>query len=572
MTQLFARLERGQSSDRFILKALFFAAISIALLLLITLSQNAATVVPVVGGTLQEGIVGVPRFANPVLASTRADQDVVALVYSGLMRVSATGAMEPDIAESVSVSDDGRTYQITLRRDITFHDGHPLTAEDVAFTIGLIQNPDLKSPLRGTWNDVSVNVLGEYDLEIVLEEPYAPFKDNFTLGIMPKHLWKDLVIEQLPFSQYNTEPIGSGPFSITNISYDQTGLINKYTLESFDEARTTPNLATIELHFFPNETSLAEAVRAGTITATAYLPTNELKHLPSDEFSIMEAPLPRLFAVFFNQNRSPITRDAAARSALSAAVDRSALVSTVVHGYGIPTAHPIILDQPVLSSAEASLITTDEALQTAETILRDGGWTKNSLGLWEKRIAGNAETLRVTIRTSNAPLFDAIVSEITERWRALGVEVEVEKFEQTDLVQSVIRPREFEALLFGIDQNRTEDLYPFWHSSQKSDPGLNVAQYTNIAVDRLLEDARVTKDDVEREKILREVADRITAETPAVFLFAPTIPYVVATTVTTTPLPPIRRPSDRFATVTSWYTKTDALWPFFTDTARTAQN
>jgi peptide/nickel transport system substrate-binding protein len=569
MDRLLHRLERGAISDRVILKTLFFAGLAVTLLLLITLSRQYAAVVPVAGGDVREGIVGIPRFINPALAVTRADQDVVALVYSGLLRLDDDGTLIPDVAESIQVSDDGRTYSVTLRKNVTFHDNTPLTAEDVTFTIGLIQDAELKSPLRGVWNDVSVNVLSEYDLEITLEEAYAPFNENFTLGIMPKHLWKDVPVEQLPFSQYNTEPIGSGPFMVSDVGRDTAGLINRYTLARFPGAQKIPNLSSIELVFYQNEDDLTRALKDGDIHSTAYLPTHIVSTINPEQYEIIEAPLPRLFGVFFNQNRSVIARDRAVREALAAAIDREALVTEILHGYGIPTATPIaptttMLDWEQVSQDPTSTPSPDAGTPSLPaTILENGGWVKTSLGTWEKRLGGSTETLRVTLRTSNSPLFSALSEHIARRWRALGVEVEVTQFEQADLVQSVIRPRDFEALLFGMDLNRTEDLYPFWHSSQKDDPGLNVAQYTNITVDRLLEEARRTHETNARTNLLAEAGTRIAAETPAIFLFTPTLTYVVHRSITITPLPTIHRPADRFVTVASWYAATDYLWPWF---------
>ncbi len=561
---LFTRLERGGPSDRLLLKSGFFVLVGLGLFLLILLSQNAASVVPVRGGTLTEGIVGVPRFVNPALAITRADQDMVSLVYSGLMRLEQDGQLVPHLAESVTISEDGRTYAVALRRNLSFHDGHPLTAEDVTFTIGLIQNPDLKSPLRGTWNNVSVNVIDEYSLELALEEAYAPFIENLTLGIMPKHIWKDLTIDQLPFSQYNTEPIGAGPFLVADVHRDQNGLIGSYILQRFDEALVVPNLAALELLFFQNEGQLTEALGKREIHASAYVPTAALKDLDTDNYQIIAEPLPRVFGLFFNQNRSIIVRDPVVREALTAAIDREALIEETLLGYGIPTPLPTVPTSSMLRSGEASETTPDSRREAAATILRNGGWTQNSLGLWEKRLSGATETLRLTIRTSNAPLFGAVAEYVAREWRALGADVDVAQFEQADLVQTVIRPRDFTVLLFGMDMSRSNDLYPFWHSSQKDDPGLNVAQYTNITVDQLLTDARTTQDAAARRALLEQAATQIAGESPAVFLFAPELAYVVDKRLTTTPFPPLHRPSDRFVSIATWYVETAALWPFFT--------
>ncbi|MEZ4199988.1 MAG: ABC transporter substrate-binding protein [Candidatus Paceibacterota bacterium] len=156
--------------------------------------------VPHSGGTLVEGVVGTPRFINPVLAIGRADHDLVALTYSGLMKLDTDGNLVPDLAKDITVSEDGTVYNITLNEDRYFHDGTPLTAADVLFTIGLIQDPELKSPLRGNWAGVVVEELGEYELNLILEDAYAPFLENLTVGILPKHIWSGLSTEEMPLA------------------------------------------------------------------------------------------------------------------------------------------------------------------------------------------------------------------------------------------------------------------------------------------------------------------------------------------------------------------------------------
>ena len=203
-------IEAKAASDRVLLRILFFVMVFSGVWLVYSINNNYATPSPIRGGSFSEGIIGTPRFINPALAITRADQDVTALVYSGLMKMDENGVLVPDIAESVTVSDDGLTYNVLIRKDVHFHNGTTLTAHDVAFTIGLIQNPSLKSPLKGNWNDVTVEVISDNELNIVLRDAYAPFIENFTLGILPEHLWSNIPIEQLPFSALNTQPVGSG--------------------------------------------------------------------------------------------------------------------------------------------------------------------------------------------------------------------------------------------------------------------------------------------------------------------------------------------------------------------------
>lgn len=556
------RIELVPTSDRFILRILFFAVIASFVYFALVMNADNSELVATRGGTIKEAILGTPRFANPALAITRADQDITALVYSGLMRLSPDGGLVPDLAESITVSEDGLTYNILLRQDGRFHDGTPVTAKDVVFTMQLIQDPDLKSPLRGNWNDVTIEQIGDYELNVILEEAYAPFLENFTLGIMPAHLWGELPIEQLPFSQLNTEPVGSGPFRVKEARRDPTGLISSYLLTAFTDTYDEPKINAFELQFYNQESEILTALRNGTADASAYIGTDNLAIIDKENFTITSEPLPRVFGIFFNQNRSVALRDQAVREALSLAIDRTKLVDSTLRGYGVPITGPTLDTQTTLQSEDGD-VTQDE--RTPEGVLEAGGWKRNELGFWEKTINQSSITLSVTLRTSNTPLFSAVTAAVAEDWRALGVEVVTEQFEQTGLVQSVIRPRDFEALLFGIDMSRSYDLYPFWHSSQKDDPGLNIAQYTNLTVDRILETARQTKDVAARNEALRNASSIIAAEYPAVFLFQPHVTYITKSTITLPAMHNLGRPSDRFNNTNAWHTRSDILWPIFQD-------
>ncbi|MCA9357793.1 peptide ABC transporter substrate-binding protein [Candidatus Kaiserbacteria bacterium] len=564
LDKLLHRIEGTPPSDRLFLRVLFFLVIATGIWFALSFNDDRSAITPTRGGTITEGIVGTPRFVNPALALTRADQDVTTLVYSGLMRIDNQGNLVNDLAETIVVSDDGLTYNVVLKKDVTFHDGTPLTARDVVFTIKLIQDPDLKSPLRGNWSDVTIEEINEYELNVVLEEAYAPFIENFTFGIMPAHAWSSLPIEQLPFSQLNTEPIGSGPFRIESAKRDTSGLISNYNLVAYRQTTSDSKIDGIKLNFYQNESALLNALDARDIDATAYLSTNQIEKVLEDGYKLVEEPLPRVFGIFFNQNRSAALRDTTARKALTIALDRPALIDSALHGYGVPTASPTLLGSTTLQSNDGI---TDTATSTpanqAIALLKSGGWTQDSLGTWEKKINDEMVPLRITLRTSNTPLFGSLVDSVSKQWEAIGVSVTTEQFEQADLVQSVIRPRDFEALLFGLDMSRSYDLYPFWHSSQQDDPGLNIAQYANVEVDKLLETARTEAYGPQRQATLREASDIITSEHPAVFLFQPTLTYVVREDMTITPIARPGRPADRFNNITEWHTESDSLWEFF---------
>lgn len=561
----FRYLDRRAPSDRailYILATVFVGAIVTALL-----SLNAAfsTVVPNSGGTLVEGIVGTPRFVNSVLAMTRTDSDLTALIYSGLMRIDPNGELVPDLAESVTVSDDGRVYNIVLRDDIQFHDGTPIRANDVAFTIDLIQDPELKSPLRGNWTGVTVEVVDERELNLVLEDAYTPFRENLTVGIMPEHIWSPLSIEELPFSPNNTNPVGSGPYRIHDITRNKSGIIESYLLRAFTDGREQPNIDTVKFVFFRNEQELATAYEQGAIHSTAWFSKSILDTVADREDTrVIEEALPRIFTVFYNQNRSAALRDEYARRALETMVDREALVADVLDGYGVPIASPIP-DGFLEETATTTDTTIDHTARLAEArrMLEAGGWEQQENGTWQMTVDDDDVTLAITLATANTDVFEQTAYYLERVWRDLGVDVSVELYEQSDLVQTVIRPRNYQALLFGTEIGRSLDLYPFWHSSQREDPGLNVALYANITTDALLETARTTADTDERDAALREFAATIEEETPALFLYSPTFTYTIRTDIEPTTMHGIARPHERFANIRDWYMERESVWPAF---------
>jgi peptide/nickel transport system substrate-binding protein len=245
-------IETAKTSDRWLLRLLLLTVFTVLAWFLLALNQTVSVPGISAGGDFTEGIIGTPRFVNPVLALTRADQDMTALTYSGLMKIGANGALVPDVASAIDVSEDGMTYTVALREDITFHDGEPLTSDDVLFTINLIQNDELKSPLRGNWSDVVVEAVDEYNLLVTITEPYAPFIENFTIGILPAHIWREIPIEQVPFSEFNTTPVGAGPYRVRNATFSRSGTVEEYQLAAASNYHQAL-IEEINVRFYSNE-------------------------------------------------------------------------------------------------------------------------------------------------------------------------------------------------------------------------------------------------------------------------------------------------------------------------------
>lgn len=513
--------------------------------------------VPADGGQLEEGMLATPRFVNPVLATSDTDRDLSALMYSGLLRLNAAGELVPDLAESFTISDDGLTYYFKLREDAVFHDGTPVTTADVIFTILKTQDPAIKSPKRPNWDGVRAEVINEHEIEFTLGSPYAPFIYNTTLGILPEHKWKDITAEEFPFSSLNTNPVGSGPFELTGVEKDEDEIITAYELKSFSKyAIKKPYIDKMTIAFFKNETDMIAAFDKKQITSMHSVTPSNIAGLNLRKENVVTLPYSRIFALFFNQNKSAVLTDKSLRDVLDTAIDREKIVESVMSGYATPLYSPLTLF--------ANSTSTQKAYGTDEARLKLADLGDKYSASTSTDADGNAvQKVTFTISTNNVPEFVAVGNMIVDAYKEVGINTELKIYDTNDLTANVIRPREYEAILFGNVINRDLDYYAFWHSSQRNDPGLNLASYTSIEGDRALEEARSSIDHEEKLPLLQKFENQVINDIPAVFLYSPDFIYVVPQAVRAQYPQIIVTPADRFAEVYNWYIETDTVWKIF---------
>jgi peptide/nickel transport system substrate-binding protein len=234
--EIFQKLSNIISNFSLAEKVCFYALCVIFIASGVKILENVNTSVmvdvPANGGYLNEGIVGSPRFINPVLAISDLDHDLSVLIYSGLMKDGPSNSLTTDLAKSYEISSDGLTYTFTLKDNIYFHDGTKVTTDDVEFTINKIQDSTIKSPRRPAFYDVTVEKINDKQIKFILKKPYSPFLENLTVGILPKYLWNNLNSDEFPLSQYNLEPVGSGPYEISKV---ETAKKNALIIPSYYE-------------------------------------------------------------------------------------------------------------------------------------------------------------------------------------------------------------------------------------------------------------------------------------------------------------------------------------------------
>ena len=550
-----------------------------------------STDLPTQGGTYTEGIIGYARFINPLLSYTDADKDMTSLIYSGLLKPTPEGKLVADLAKSWTVSDDGLTYDFILKDSIFFHDGSPITTDDIEFTIEKAQDSLIKSPRADNWNGVKVTKISPTEISFTLKKPYSPFLENMTLGILPKHLWANIDDDAFDINTLNREPIGSGPYMIKKAYKDETGIYDHYDLVPFDKyAGGIANIQHVIVKFYKNETDALSAYKDHTIDALGGIePVNATSIKDSKDGMVLNTPLPRIFGLFFNQSSNPVLVNKEVRQALDISIDRNALINTILNGWGSPAKSPIpqSLEADTISADSSSTnasnlapnlaaSTSNQTLSTAissqyidagKKILTDKGWKLNANGVFEKQTKSGkttqTQTLAFTISTSNVPELKQTAEILKDTWTKLGANVTIQIFEPSDLTQKVIRPRKYDTLLFGNVVGRDLDLYPFWHSSQRNDPGLNIALYTNIKADKALETIRNTSDESKKADAYTSFENEIQNDIPAVFLYSPDYIYATTEKVHNLQISNITSPAERFMNIQAWYIDTKKVWNIF---------
>ncbi len=551
-------LNSFNKTERLVFFALVIIFILSTLAILNRVNNRYLIEVPTLGGSLTEGVIGeAPRFINPLLATSDADRDLTQLIYSGLLRVDPSGNYIGDLAESYNISPDGLTYSFKIRKNAVWHDGLPVTSGDIEFTIRKALDPNIKSYKRASFEGVSIEKLDDKNIVLKLKQPYSPFLENTTMGILPKHIWDNIDSSGFSYNKSNMMPIGSGPYKIKNISskippeYYDLAPFKNFTLGE-------PKIENLRIKFYKNEDTLLKAYRSGSIEAINTIPPEIAKAMEDQGIKIINSTLPRIFAVFLNQNHSKVLADKAVRRALDVSINKDDIIKKVLLGYGVTIDGPI--PTPKIDSAKKDSNRTEEAKQ----ILKKGGWKfNNKKNLWEKGSKKSTLVLTLDLSTSDTNELKNVATQVKKNWEELGIKVNLKIFEIGDLNQNVIRPRKYDALFFGEVVGRNPDLFSFWHSSQRNDPGLNISMYTNSKADKLLENARTEQDLNKKMKKYGDLNKEIANDIPAIFIYSPYFLYSLPEKIKNLIVDNITIPSDRFINIHKWYIDTDKIWKIF---------
>jgi len=657
--QLFKVLKGAERIFFLIFVSLFLLS---AIYLAVNLYINNTKLSPAYSGTYIEGVVGQPRFINPIYGETNdVDRTLIDLVYSGLMTYDKDGKIVNDLVKSYQISDDGKTYAFQLKDNLYWQDGAPLTADDIIYTIKTIQNSDYKSPLRANWLGIGIEKISDSSFTFSLSAPYNSFLENCAVKIIPQHIWKNVLPENFALSAYNLQPIGSGFYTLSDIQENNNNFIKSLTLSAnpkyYDKL---PYISKIYFKFFANKNELISAANQKTIDGFSVSALNDNEASiekqvrqgwsANEKFGVYSFSLPRYFAVFFNNGPggapSKILADNNITQALNYSVNKQELLQKIgdsfkekislvnspilpeYFGYANPTINydfdmgtaNKLLDKSGYKDAgsnqrvkpdtktpafqfksylkigsngnevtelQGCLSRLDNNFKTllqGETGGKYGKGTGDAVTAFQKKYLpdttptgevgpgtrkklnelcltpqNNSLPLQFTLTTINQPQLVMTANLLKDYWQKVGASVQIKTVELSEL-KDIIKNRDYDALLYGQALGSLPDLYPFWHSTQINDPGLNLSGYQNKKTDQLLKDAREALDDSTKSQKYENLQDIILSDAPALFLYNPDYIYWVSGKVKGIDTIKIVDPAKRFENISNWYINTRRIW------------
>lgn len=498
---------------------------------------------PAEGGTLTEGVVSAaPHAINPLFADSASERDLVSLVFSGLTRPGPDGNPQPDLAESWVVSTDATSFTFVLRRNVLWQDGTPFTAQDVLFTQQAFSAPGVKADpaTAEVWRRARVQIRDPHTVTFQFDASFSPFLAYSSAGILPSHILGGDTPEQLVSDPFNQHPIGTGPFRLASLSVSGAKLVRNdaYYL-------APPYLKGVTLRYLLDGNTLLQALAQHRVDSGLLPPPlqpADLDRLRAAGKTLIGGLRPAYSLVYLNLNAAQF-QDPVVRRALSMGTDRNRLTQAIMDGQATPA------DAPLPPGTWAGADTNGTAnIAAARALLQQAGWQPGPDGVMQQ----NGITLSFALQTTDDSQRTALANELATEWRAIGVDARVQTLRENDLLQNVLLPHKYEAVLYGWDPGPDPDPFPAWHSSQRGEEGRNLSNYANPSADQLLEAARLTADPDQRAAIYGAFINLFRQDVPAVILFFPRYVYAVPQRLAGVHLSLLSSTADRFADVEEW--------------------
>jgi len=534
-------------------------ALTLIVVAVLLLTQQQPLVNPILpqpasGGIYTEALIGSFGRLNPLLdLNNPADRDVDRLLFSSLLKFDPQGIPQPDLAESWGVSADGKIYNITLRANANWDDGSPVTSDDVLFTLSLLRSQDSAFPpdVRSLWDGVQITRLNDKNIKFVLPEPFVPFLDYLTFGILPKHLLESVAADQLASNGFNLAPVGSGPYKFDHLMIENGKIAGVVLTASKTYYGQVPFIDQVVFRYYPNSQAALTAYQAGEVLGISEITQDVLPSaLAETNLALYSSRLPRLTMIFLNlgDKTLPFFQDKNVRNALMLGLNRQWMVDNLVGGQGIVANSPIL---PGTWAYYDGVTQIDFDPDAAGAALKSAGYvlTANS----NVRAKDNVP-LSFSLAYLDDDLHDQLAKTIQQDWAAIGVDVTLKAVSYDSLINNYLTPRTYQAVLADLDLSRSydPDPYPFWHQAEITG-GQNYSQWDNRTASEYLEQARVTADSGVRLRLYRNFQVVFASELPALLLYYPVYTFAVDQRVQGVQAVPLFEPADRFNGISSWY-------------------
>lgn len=538
---------------------------------------------PVLGGEYTEGLLGEPKYINPLYSNlSDTDSDLAHLVFSSLFRHDQDGNLTKDLVESYEVSQDNKQYTFKIKNNVKWHDGSNLTADDIIFTFNAIKDPAYKSPLRLSYTGVEIEKVDDYTAKFTLTEPYAAFLETLVFGIMPQEPWSQIDPQTANLAELNLKPIGSGPYKFKALTKDKSGVIRSFTLTAnLDYYLPPAKIENLTFKFYNDSDEAIAALNAGDVAGLSYLSKQSEGDVKSSkQYNYYKLNLPQLMVIFFNAKNNIAFVEKNVRWALSYAINKSQLIQDVLAQDARQIDGPILPENFAYDSqtkkynfnqAEANDLLNKAGWGVVEVTKADINKAQEDVKSTDEKIKNQAQQildlgegkwrkkkdnfLIVKLTTVDRGENSAVVDQIKKYWEQINVKTITELVPASQIYSEVIKPRNFETLFYGQVVGADPDPYAFWHSSQSENNGLNIVNFSNKEVDQLLEDARTTMDKNVRLEKYKKFQEILAEEQPAIFLYSPLYTYLQDKDVQGFTGKNIELPYDRFDSVTDWYLK-----------------
>jgi peptide/nickel transport system substrate-binding protein len=510
---------------------------------------------PATGGVYSEGLVGSLGRLNPLLDwNNPADRDIDRLLFSSLIRFDERGLPQTDLAESWANTPDGTIYNFTLRSNAVWHDGMPVTADDVIFTIDLIKSNGSLYPqdIKDLWTKIEITKINDKNLKFTIPEPFAPFLDYLTFGVLPKHLLEGVPPDGMTTTDFNINPIGSGPYQFDHLLLSQ-GQITGVVLESFDNYYgKKPFIPQAVFRYFPTSAAALDAYEQGEVLGISRITKDVLNEaLAQPNLSVYTSRMPQVSMVLFNLNNPevPFLQEADIRWALLLGLNRQRMIATLLQGQAVVADGPIFPNSWAYYSGIEHLEYDPEQ---AITMLKSGGYMIPAEGGTVR--AKQGQSLTFTMLHPDDELHTQLAQTIQANWAQIGVQVNLQPVPYDRMVFDYLGPRTYQAALVDLNLARTPDPdpYPFWHQAEATG-GQNYSQWDNRTASEYLEQARVNTDIGVRTRLYRNFQVVFAKELPALPLYYPVYSFGVDSQVLGVQMSLLYDISDRFSQITDWY-------------------